>query len=299
MKTSVQTGGQRPAAEEVETHVLCVDDSGTKEYSPSGEYGAGNTRYFLFGGPFLKVDEAKKLAARIRRLKLETFGTERIEVKSNWLRIDRERKARYLERFGKSEADLTRFVDAFYQAIAESDLVLIACVVDKVHMLEQYGDRAWYPPAAAYEMLLQRAHAEMADCRSSGSGTCFSTIVDDMSGATPKGHQYRENLRRHHAQLKRSGSTLWKGLTFEHLRSLRFVDSRQSEMLQVADVIAYNVYRQFRQYGEEWETRGLETLPAYPWFSRLLGKFRRGANGRIQGFGVAKIPLRTRVPWRI
>jgi hypothetical protein len=182
--------GQRPETGEVETHVLCVDDSGTKEYSPSGEYSAGNTRYFLFGGPFLRIDEAKRLAATLRQLKREAFGTERVEVKSNWLRIDRERKSRYLDKFGKSEADLTRFVEALYRAIAESDLVLIACVVDKVHMLEQYGDRAWYPPAAAYEMLLQRAHAEMVECRSSGTGTCFSIVVDDMSGATPKGRQY-------------------------------------------------------------------------------------------------------------
>lgn len=126
---------------------------------------------------------------------------------------------------------------------------------------------------------------------------------DNLEGietrSTPKGHQYRENLRRHHAQLKRTGSSLWKGLTFEHLRDLRFVDSRQSEFLQVADVIAYNVFRQFRQYGEEWETRGLTALPSYDWFSRLLKKFRAGPDGRIQGFGVGKIPLRTRVPWRI
>jgi hypothetical protein len=175
--------------------------------------------------------------------------------------------------------------------------VLIACVVDKIHMREDYGDRAWYPPAAAYELILQRAHAEIVGC---GPGDrCFSVTVDDMSGATPQGNQYRDNIRRHHAQLKKTGSTLWKGLTFEHLRDLRFVDSKRSELIQVADVVAYNVYRQFRDYGEDWETRGLGTLPAYDWFSRIVMKFRRGPNGRIQGYGVGKIPLRTRVPWRI
>ena len=70
-------------------------------------------------------------------------------------------------------------------------------------------------------------------------------------------------------------------------------------MLQVADVVAYNVYRQFRQYGEEWERQGLSILPAYDWFLRIAEKFRRGPDGRIQGFGVGKIPLRTRVHWRI
>jgi len=296
----VLTTGQRPPSEEgAETHILFVDDSGTKEYSLSGAYDSGNTRHFVFGGPFVAADQAKRLAAKLRRLKAETFGSDRVEIKSNWLRLENERTARYLRKFGLTDADLTRFVEAFYQAVVDSELVLIACVVDKVHMREDYGDRAWYPPAAAYEMLLQRAHAEIVDCRSSGTGRCFSVIVDDMSGATPKGHQYRENLRRHHIQLKKTGSTLWKGITFEHLRDLRFVDSQRSELLQVADVVAYNVFRQFRQYGEEWETHGLSALPAYDWFLRLCQKFRKGPNGRIQGFGVGKIPLRTRVPWRI
>ena len=283
--------------EEKETHVLYVDDSGTKEYSPTGTYGTGNTRHFVFAGLFLTVEQAKKATAELRRLKTEAFKTDNVEIKSNWLRLKQERTARYLRRFGLSDVDLTRFVEEYYQAVLDTDLTLIACVVDKVQMREEYKDRAWYPPAAAYELILQRAHAEIMDC---GPGErCFSVIVDDMSGATPKGNQYRDNLRRQHMQLKKTGSTLCKGITFEHLQDLRFVDSKRSELIQVADLVAYNVYRQFRDYGEEWETRGLNTLPAYDWFSRIVTKFRRGPNGRIQGYGVGKIPLRTRVPWRI
>lgn len=282
--------------EEADTHLLFVDDSGTKEYSPTGSYGAGNTRHFVFGGPFLSVEQARSLAARIRDLKLATFNTRQVEIKSNWLRLENEREARYLRRFGLSERKLSEFVEEFYRAIVDSELTLIAGVVDKVHMREDYGDRAWYPPAAAYEMLLQRAHAEIAGLP---PGSSFSVIVDDMSGATPKGNQYRENLRRHHRQLKATGSTLWKGISFGRLRGIRFVDSKQSELLQVADVVAYNVYRQFRDYGEEWETRGLPILPAYDWFSRIVAKFRKGPMGRIQGYGVGKMPLRTRVRWRV
>jgi hypothetical protein len=288
-----------PKTAEPPTHVLYVDDSGSKEYSPSGAYNSGNTRYFVFGGPLLELEQARRLSAKIRDMKKELFRNENVEIKSNWLRLENERTNRYLRRFGLSNEELARFVEKYYQAILDSDLVLISCVVDKVHMSEDYGDRAWYPPAAAYEMLLQRAHAEVEEYKSLGDGRCFSVVVDDMSGATPKGNQYRDNLRRHHGQLKKTGSTLWKGLSFERLRGLRFVDSRQSELLQVADIVAYNVYRQFREYGEEWETLGLPKLPAYDWFLRILSKFRKGPDGRIQGFGVGKIPLRTRVPWRV
>ena len=85
--------------EGIETHLLYVDDSGTKEYSSTGSYGAGNTRYFVFGGPFLEVEHAKRLTEQIRRLKQETFKTESVEIKSNWLRLEREREARYLRKF--------------------------------------------------------------------------------------------------------------------------------------------------------------------------------------------------------
>ena len=119
-----------------------------------------------------------------------------------------------------------------------------------------------------------------------------------MSGATPKGNQYRDNLRNHHRQLKQTGSTLWKGFSFTQLRELVFVDSKRSHLIQAADVVAYNVFRQFRDHGEEWETAGLGQLPTYDWFSRIAARFRKGPDGRIQGFGVGKIPLRTRVRWK-
>jgi hypothetical protein len=108
--------------EERETHVLYVDDSGTKEYAPSGGYGSGNTRYFVFGGPFLTVEQAKGLTAQIRHLKEETFRTSKVKIKSNWLRLENERTSRYLRRFGLSDARLTSFVQQYYQAILDGEL---------------------------------------------------------------------------------------------------------------------------------------------------------------------------------
>jgi hypothetical protein len=257
---------------------------------------SGNTRHFVFAGLLVTVEEERKATAGLRLVKRAVFKTDTVEIKSNWLRLEHERKARYLEKFNLSKAQLDDFVERYYRVVLDSDLKLVACVVDKVHMREDYGDQAWYPPAAAYELLLQRVHADVEDC---GPGRCVSVIVDDMTGATPKGNQYRDNLRRHHAQLKQTGSYLYRGIRFPRLRDLRFVDSKRSELIQVADLVAYNVYRQFRDHGEEWEQSGLRTLPCYDWFARILPKFRTGPNGRIQGFGVGKIPLRTRVPWKI
>jgi Protein of unknown function (DUF3800) len=275
-------------------YVLYVDDSGTKEYSPTGHYGPGNTRHFVFGGPLMTTSAASALVERIRELKSAAFGTADVEIKSNWLRIQRERERRYLARFGVTAEALDRFVEEYYSLILQADLTFIACVVDKVHMREDYGDRAWYPPAAAYELLIQRVRNEMED-----KGATYAVVVDDMSGATPKGRQYRDNLTRHHQQLKQTGSRLWPGLVFPGLGDLFFVDSRRSHLVQVADIAAYNVYRQFRDHGEDWESATLARLPVYDWLAKILKKFRQGPEGRIQGYGVGKIPLRHRRRWGI
>ena len=111
----------------------------------------------------LEIETARLLSHGFGQLKRVAFGIEDVEIKSNWLRIEKERRRRYLDRYKVTDDQLDAFVDSYYQALIDADLVLLACVVDKVHMHEKYGDLAWYPPAAAYEPLLQRAQQCIVD----------------------------------------------------------------------------------------------------------------------------------------
>lgn len=78
------------------------------------------------------------------------------------------------------------------------------------------------------------------------------------------------------------------------------MNSSHSDLVQVADLAAYNVHRQFRDFGEEWELGGdQQRLPTYPYFQRIIGKFRTGDGGRVQGYGIAKVPLINRVVWQL
>lgn len=272
---------------------LYVDDSGTKEYATRGEaYGraGGKSRYFVFGGLLIDSDLAGPFFDRIAVLKQRVFGTTGVEIKSNWLRIPKERGRRYLTPYDLTEDRLTAFVNDYYEIIGSTNLQLLAAVVDKEHMQQKYPT-PWYAPAAAYEFLLQRVVQEVR------TPDRVSVYIDDMMGATPLGSQYKDNLKRHHARLQQHGSQLLRSLDFSTLGDLRFLDSAYSHAVQVADIVAYNVYRQFIEHGEAWE-QASEELPMYDWFMKLSGKFRRGPNNRIQGFGVVKCPLLNRVPWR-
>jgi hypothetical protein len=280
-------------ADPAQTHVLYLDDSGQKEYLADGaSYDHGLSRYFVLGGFFTRLREAGLLAERLASVKRKTFGDRPVEVKSNWLRRPVERKARYLDPFNLTEEQFRSFVDEFYEVTLRADSALLACVVDKEHMTQDYGDARWYTPAAAYEAVVQRAQNELGP-----PGFRFSVVIDDMTGKTPNASTYSSNLTRHHEQLKKTGCNFFPLRMTALTGRLKFVNSRDSNLIQVADLVAYNVFRQFRDYGEEWETSGLGELPTYDWFRRIAPKFRRGPNGRIQGYGVVKFPLRNRVPW--
>jgi hypothetical protein len=277
------------------THVLYVDDSGTKEYAADPAHYAGprgNSRHFVFCGSLVTITEASKLTGKIAVLKLDCFGDDTVEIKSNWLRIPHERQRHYLQPYGLTDAHLDQFTEDYYDLIVnDSDVVFIASVIDKQHMQEDYGLTPWYAPAVAYELLMQRVQQHV------GPKDTVAVIIDDMSGATPKGNQYKRNLKVQHARLKSHGGDLRKGMDYTCLATQKFVNSASSQIVQVSDVAAYNVYRQFLQYGDAWEQH-TKTLSTYVPFRRLLPRFRSdGHTGRVQGYGIVKFPLRQRVAW--
>ncbi len=271
-----------------------IDDSGTKEYAAKPEQYAknGNTRYFVFGGVLVEVNIAAKLGEDLGKLKQDHFKDGGVEIKSNWLRIPKEREARYSKKYNLTDEALNTFVAQYYDLLASSEILLMAAVIDKQHMQEKYEEEAWYAPAMAYEILMQRLVQEIK------YPNTVSVVIDDMDGATPKGNQYKLNLIKQHKILRQVGSKLLKGLDWRPLQGLRFVDSAKSHHLQVADVISYNVYRQFVEHSEDWEDAAKAKLETYPWLDKLAHKFRN-QEGRIQGYGIIKMPLRQRVRWHV
>jgi hypothetical protein len=281
----------------VARYQLFVDDSGTREYDSLRDYvQSGRSLYFVYGGILVQEDHAaSSLIPKLRKLKEEAFGDADVEIKSNWLRMPQERKLRYLEPFGLPPERLAEFVDEYYAALNAANIVLIASVVNKLHMQEKYP-QPWYPFTAAYEILLQRASLAVS------RGDLVSVTVDDIGGKTPKHNEYRTLVKAHHEKLRKHGSTLQRQIAFDCLDGpVRFVLSQHYDLIQAADLIAYNVNRQFRDHGEAWETvpQNGQSLPTYQYFKRIAGKFRHDGQGRIQGYGIAKFPLLRRLKWRV
>ena len=171
---------------------LYLDDSGTKEWAAEGRpYGTNNTRSFVFGGPLLLAGVARELAETISQPKALYIRQCQPSRSSQTGCANRASGSEDTCAFTRSAKKRSRCLfDSYYDfAFRGADLVLIACVVDKVHMRDVYGERAWYPPALAYEAVVQRVQQDMNGRHIPDAQV--RVIVDDMSGATPRGNQYR------------------------------------------------------------------------------------------------------------
>ena len=272
-------------------HTLYVDESGTKEYTRFGtpyRRDGGPTPYFVFGGILLDDAGAGKMHYALRQLKLACFGVKDVEVKANWLRLPSERQKRFIDKYGVTEQALLEFTEGVYGVVREIPCTLFAAVVNKAQVQQRYR-QPYYAPAIAYDLLLQRVQMHMRQ-----QDSFASVVMDDMSGATPKGNQYKDNLSRQHRTLKAAGSPLQpQTKPFDRIRSLRFSDSRSDERIQLADLVAYNVYRQFMDHGSAWDAHP-EEAGMYKYFARLRTKFHCRQDGIIDGFGLVKFPKMSR-----
>lgn len=274
------------------THKLFLDDSGNKDYAPDKVYNfrGGRSPYFVFGGLLLTPKAAGELVYKFRGMKIKYFGTFRIEIKAHWLRRPNEREKRYLKPFSLSSEELGRFVDEMYDLIIASDLLLLACVIDKKAMAEKYMI-PHHPAGVAYDFVLQRAQREM-----NLQGGRVGVTIDEMRGSTAAGNEHKVLLHRQHKRLLRFGTPLQSSFTFDRVMNLDFRDSADSELLQLSDLVAYAVYRQFVDHGPDWGDRS-KALPLYDYLARLIPKFRCGPRGRVQGYGIVKYPDDDKIHW--
>jgi len=264
-----------------------LDESGQREY------GEKTDPYYVVAGAIAPYDQVSLLEAELGGLKRAFFRTPEVEVKSNWLRQPAERMAHYLEPYGITENRLTSFVDHLYDWILSSPLVLIAGIVDKPLMLKQYSN-AHHPSAVAYLVFVQRYQKYLASRHSVGAITC-----DILAGASAAGNEWQKLLEAQHRRLKKHGCP-YTGAKFPNLAdTVSFNDSANSSLIQVADLVAYNTFRQFRDYGSQWDDPARESLELYEYFERMLPRVHKSPTGVFGGFGVVKMPSRHHRRWVI
>lgn len=257
-------------------YLFYLDESGEREYeSPS--------RYFVLCAVGVHTKDWKAIHTAISSLKRTYFGTIDVEIKSNWLRIPKERERRYRVPFGISDTELWAFTNKFYGILRIYEVVIIAAVVDKEAMSQQHN-QLQAPSSLAYRLVFERIELFLQKNTEGANGIA---IYDKITELEIKRKGYENLLYRQHLRYLEQGTDF--GEVNRIVEGLLFVPSHENNLLQVPDLCAYNVYRQFREYGEEWHANN-QFEHRYEYFKRIEPYLYRSNRGHYAGFGITKYP---------
>ena len=288
---------------------IFVDDSGKKEYATpySRDFvdtppaltettrGFWRDNYFVLCAVRVPAKSLGTIDAEINELKTAYFGTKDVEVKSDWLRNPTKRKKKYVEPLSITAERLNEFGERFTDLVAShaDELKLFAAVFDK----RFYGDRKRSmsdgdPLLKTTQVIFERIH------RQGGENVI---VFDQMEDSL------RKERGKHGAMLKifQSNDGMKSAYVPEYtnITDIYFDESHTENFLQIADTCAYNVHRQFLEYGRQWtgqeKSPAGEHLQTYPYFSRIRHNFAgHEITDVVRGVGIVCIPDPGKKNWR-
>ena len=190
-----------------------------------------------------------ELADHLKRAGKGKFELADCEVKSNWIRNpkDRAKKSPFLDAL--SDGDRERLMACFLTQVEKRRAVLMASVIDKRYLQSHVDHEILHKKA--YEFLLERIEHYMTEYHPKHNALI---VMDDTS------KELNRAVAMKHAWFQRKGN---EHVAFRHIVEYPFFTrSELSNGVQLADLLAYNVFRAFRS----------EDL-AYPYFQMLLPAF--------------------------
>lgn len=178
------------------------------------------------------------------------------EVKSNWIRVPTEREKRSPFLHALHQDDMTRLTDSYFRQVTERNTVIMCSVIDKRFLHDHITHETLHMRAC--EFLLERIQHYTREYHSKHHALI---VMDDTS------RQLNRDVAMKHASFQRAGN---RNMTFSEIVEYPFFTrSELSNGVQLADLLAYSVYRacKIEDFG-------------YPYFERVLPNFYRRRAGR-------------------
>lgn len=204
-----------------------------------------------------------ELADHLTRNGKGKFDLADCEVKSNWIRNLKERAQRSPFLHALSAPDIERLVGCYFKQLDNRNAVVMAAVIDKRHLRDHVTHEILHKKA--YEFLLERIDHFMAEYHPKHNALI---VMDDTS------RQLNRAVAMKHAWFQRAGN---RHVTFRRIVEYPFFSrSELSNGVQLADLLAYGVYRACRD----------ENF-AYSYFERLLPSiYKRATSPTLDGLKV-------------
>ena len=242
---------------------------------------------FACTGIFVTSEKEQELCTKVAALKQRYFKTDSVELRSEWFSNPQLRQEKYLSPLGLTDETFSQFTSELFALIGTLKIRCLGTVVDYSKLKDAYQS-AFNPVTLAYELLLQRVANFL------GQVFAFQprlVCVDD-------GHQdgnrpgWKELLVRKHNGLKHGQSTLcttWKTrrkMDYSRIpTSLTFQYSSTSTPLQIADLCAYYITEQAREFRA---FDGNEMCPGYKSITPIM--HRDPKTKKVSGFGAVLFP---------
>jgi len=288
---------------------IFIDDSGKKEYknpyskdfidSPPvfkdyEDFWRDN--YFVLCGIRVKQDDLGLINQEINRHKEKYFGTHKVEIKSDWLRNPHKRKKHYLDAFDITIKGLNEFGEKFIDLIVshKENLKLIAVIFDKRY----YGDakrkiQEGVPLLKTAQVLFERIQY---------AGGYHIVVFDQMESSLKLTIGHHDRIL--NVLQKNAGMEKIYVDKYDRITDIKFMGSHNENLLQVADICAYNIYRQFVEFGRDWcgknKKEGKSVMATYPYFDRIRCNFLFNTlTKQVRGIGLTCIPDIDKINWGI
>lgn len=198
-----------------------------------------------------------ELANRLQMEGKGPFELADCEVKSNWLRIPEERSKRSPFLSALTLDDLQRLTDTYSDQVSKRNMVVVASVIDKRYLYAGTTQERLH--TIAYEFLLELVQDYLQEYHRNHQALI---VVDDTD------KRLNRSVAMRHASFQRYGN---RNMGIPNIVEYPFFTrSELSNGVQLADQLAYNVYRAFRDENTE-----------YPYFKSLLGHFYSGLDGAV------------------
>ena len=242
----------------------------------------------------IKQTDVAKIDNEINQLKTRYFNTCEVEIKSTWLRIPDKQRKHYLKPYAISIKALNEFGEEYINLIArQADKIkLIGVVFDKRY----YGDKK--RNTGDGNPLLKTAQVLMERINYAGNINIITFDQFESSLSINRGNHDRVmGIFRNNDGVETVFTKNYSNIT-----DIEFKESSDENFLQMADICAYNIQRQFIEFGREWcgedtEADGKAILDTYPYFEKLRCNFHTNAGGNVRGFGLTCLPTIDKVNW--
>ncbi|MCL5986431.1 MAG: DUF3800 domain-containing protein [Actinobacteria bacterium] len=283
------------------SYMIFIDESGEKEYinlynQNSFSYPEAFNKdfwrknYFVMAALVIKYKDVIIINHSILEQKIKSFGISQVEIKSSWLRNSYQRNKQYIDKFSISEEHLNQFVLKVYEifTLYQERIQLIAVVFDK----QFYRNRRKHNPfCETTHVLFEKIQFLMERCK--GTAILISDQMEDS--LSPIRGRHGEIID---VLLKTRVMEPCFVNAFTRIKDIEFRSSTADNLLQLVDLVAYNVFRQFVDYGRKWEDKKNPGLPVYKYLGFHLGNFIN-KRGRVQGVGISKLPDIGKIHWGI